>query len=76
MTKKHHNDGPTFTPLSTKKKPRPTPPSPDRKQAQLDEDIRTAAKRRALNHELKTNPGAFIQRIIARKKKLRGEQEE
>jgi hypothetical protein len=48
------------------KKPRPTPPSPERAKAKLDEDMRDAAKRRRLDHELKTDRTAFIQRIMAR----------
>jgi hypothetical protein len=73
-SKKHHNDGPTFTPLSTKKKPRPLVPSPDKGQAQRDQAVRDAARARALDHELKTNPGAFIQRIIERTRKRREEE--
>ena len=72
---RHPNNGPTFS-KPTIGKPRSTPSSPDRNRAQLEQDVRDAAKRKTLDHELKTNPAAFIQRIVARTKKLRGEEEE
>ena len=72
MTKKHPNNGPTFTRAAVEKS-RPMPPSPAKLQRAEDDAARDAARARALDHELKTDSSAFIQRIVARRKKLHGE---
>jgi hypothetical protein len=68
MTKKWSPHGPTFK-RSTVKMPRPVPPSPIRERVALEQAARDAEKSRALDHELKTDRTAFLQRIIARTKK-------
>jgi hypothetical protein len=60
MTKKHPNDGPTFT-HSTIKKPRRLAPSPSRRQAELDQAMRDAAKEKHFRQRMNEDPVGFME---------------
>ena len=63
MTKKHRNDGPTFA-HSTIKKPRPLTPSPEQKQAELEQATRDSDKEKRFRQRLKEDPvGLFEEHL-------------
>jgi hypothetical protein len=59
MSKRHPNNGPTFSD-STIKKPRPVTPSPGRIAADMDEKAREAATYRRMHKLLATDPAAAV----------------
>jgi hypothetical protein len=56
---KHPNNGPTFS-KSTINKPRGTAPSPERRQAALEQTMRDAEKEKRLRQRLKDDPVGLI----------------
>jgi hypothetical protein len=67
MSRKHPQNGPSLS-KPTIKHSRPTPPSPARQKAELEEAAREAHNSRTVHRQIKTDLPAFIQRVIAQRK--------
>jgi hypothetical protein len=57
------NNGPSFTKATYDKKSTPKPVSPERQQAELNDEIRTAAKTRRFNKLLRKDRNAALREL-------------
>lgn len=74
MSKKHHNDGPTFS--KSPKKPKLLTPDERgileaRKEVELEQTERDAAKSRAAHQRMHKDPEGWIQEIIEKRRLVR-----
>ncbi len=61
MSRKHPNNGPSFSKAPSKKVVRPVPPSPDQVAVEFEGQTRTAARSKKLHQLLHTNIGGALE---------------